>query len=957
MRGQPADGKRPVRKDSRPAFTLLGKGKRSGSARKKFITEAGRDAAITGGIKTALTDTYKETLKPLPLGGPGDSVYALLPKSGTQPFVMIGKASDIASNEFALVPVWNDAGKDAGYEVDHLHEIQLGGRDGLVNFWHLDAETNRACGGAIDREVNNKITQLIEQAPPAFWNGNKPNVQELRETWRIDFLKIVKMGGIPEKPDYWTRQQLADGLHLKALRSLTEKEAVDRGLRLENGELNRLVIFATEKGGFYASLNRENGQWVPSEEAPGHLGVHVGHKTSGQHDPRQIFKGLGDTSIKIEKAITGVKDGEKIGEIKGTAFYVASGGKEKFDFTDDITLPLLQKRSLGFGVYVDRKPLFRKLNILFRKASPVTIDDAGISPAGELYVQGNINTTTPLFPNLDIPFAIVGETVRVDFPLPAEKLRLGPAQATWAGISIGVGPQTLELDGALGFAVRGLGSGYLEASISKGGKKAPAGAKPAEAGAKTEMPPESSTSFSLGGAFHFDMEQLDPASIEAKYENNKFSAKGDVGIKSGVIPGIADALIHVTHDDQGTTIKGSATLSVAGLQGTELQVGRDRDNNIEIGADNIQLPAGKMPGVRSGVASIHALRDSKGEWSVRGSGTVQAGIPGIDGQLGIDIDGELLTVSGTASVARGIMTGHAELLVTNRPRKEDGRPTEGRYPEVQPVQLSLTGKGDVSLQLGRLLTGTVGIEILPSEEIRLRGTVALPPTVDVFPQKSFDRVLFSPPPIDIPLVGVAAAGHRVGIFATIGGDLHFKASLGPGQLRDTALTVDYNPSHPEAASVHGDATFDVPAEAGLRLAVHGAVGAGAAVIDLTGGVEVGAQLGVKADASAHVGVDWTPAAGVSLAATAHISAEPQFTFDVTAYVKVAVEALTSIELYSHHWNLAEFKYGPALTFGVDLPVGWSEQTGLDFDPGKVEVHRPEINIKETLTGLFEKMVH
>jgi hypothetical protein len=279
------------------------------------------------------------------------------------------------------------------------------------------------------------------------------------------------------------------------------------------------------------------------------------------------------------------------------------------------------------------------------------------------------------------------------------------------------------------------------------------------------------------------------------------------------------------------------------------------------------------------------------------------------------------------------MSGHADLLVTNRPRTPEGLPQAGRYPEIQPIDLSLTGKGAVSLQLGRLLKGTVGIEILPNEEIELSGTVALPPTVDVFAKKSFEHVLFSPPPLDIPIIGLSAAGHRFGIFATIGGALSFNASFGPGQLRDTALTVDYNPSHPDQASVHGDATFYVPAQAGLRLAIHGGIGAGLAIVDVTGGVEVGAELGIAAEASAHVAVDWTPSAGVSLEADAHFAASPQFTFDVSAYVEVELDLLLkTIDVYSHRWTLASFTYGPAMNFGLDVPVRWSEQAGLDFDP-------------------------
>lgn len=575
-----------------------------------------------------------------------------------------------------------------------------------------------------------------------------------------------------------------------------------------------------------------------------------------------------------------------------------------------------------------------------------------------------INATTPLFPGVEVPFSIVGDTIRIDFPLPVDRLRLGPLRASWASLSVAASPRDLELTGGLGFEIEGLGSGALEAGVTAtaGGHGAePQGqagrAAPATVPATQPSEQAQREGFFLSGMFQFEFDKLDPAEIRATYQNDRLAVEGTVGIKQNAIPGISAAQVHVAHDDRGTTVDGTATLDIPGLEGTQLQVSRDRENRIAIGADNVPLPVDRLPGVRSATASIHAERAPTGDWSVRGSGQAQAGVPGLEGQILIDIDGHLVTVSGGVAVQRGIMSGRADILVTNRPRTPDGRPTPGRFPEIQPTEISLTGHGEVTLQLGRLLRGTVGITILPNEEIELSGTVALPPTVDVFPQRSFERTLFAPPPIDIPILGIAAAGHRIGIFATLGGSLKFVASLGPGQLRDTALTVDYNPSHPERASVHGESTFFVPAEAGLRLAVHAGIGAGLAIASVEGGLEVGAKFGIAAEASAHVAVDWTPTAGVSLDAAAHFAAQPQFTFDANAYVSVNLDLLlTDVEVYSNHWNLASFTWGPALQFGLDIPVHWGEQTGLDFDPSRVQVQVPDIDIPGMIEGLAHRFI-
>lgn len=71
----------------------------------------------------------------------------------------------------------------------------------------------------------------------------------------------------------------------------------------------------------------------------------------------------------------------------------------------------------------------------------------------------------------------------------------------------------------------------------------------------------------------------------------------------------------------------------------------------------------------------------------------------------------------------------------------------------------------------------------------MKGEVALPSTLDIFPEKRFDKELLSIG-IDIPIVGVSVAGQRVGIFATIGGNVRLMAGVGPGQLRNVKLGID-----------------------------------------------------------------------------------------------------------------------------------------------------------------------
>jgi hypothetical protein len=204
---------------------------------------------------------------------------------------------------------------------------------------------------------------------------------------------------------------------------------------------------------------------------------------------------------------------------------------------------------------------------------------------------------------------------------------------------------------------------------------------------------------------------------------------------------------------------------------------------------------------------------------------------------------------------------------------------------------------------------------------------------------------------------VAAAGQRIGIFATIGGGLDAYASIGPGQLRNTRVTIVYNPAHEDQTHVTGSAEFLVPASAGLRLFIRGGIGVGIPIVSATAGLEVGATLAIEAAARAGVTVDWTPTTGLRLDAFAEAHAEPKFRFDLTGFVLVKADLLiTAIELYNRRFTLAQFEYGSNLRFGVRFPVHYSEGQPFNISLSDVEFTVPDINTRQLLSDLVARVV-
>jgi hypothetical protein len=241
--------------------------------------------------------------------------------------------------------------------------------------------------------------------------------------------------------------------------------------------------------------------------------------------------------------------------------------------------------------------------------------------------------------------------------------------------------------------------------------------------------------------------------------------------------------------------------------------------------------------------------------------------------------------------------------------------------------------------------------------MEVSGEVGLPAALNLFDAKEYNKNLFHTPPLDIPILGVAAAGHRIGIFLSLSGGLDANASIGPGQLRDLGLGVTYNPDHPDQARVTGRAQLHVPAEAGLRLFVRGGIGAGIPIVSASANLEIGGRLGLQGALDAGVQVDWTPTRGLVIDASGEIMVQPRFTFDVTAMVLVEADLLlTTVELYSKRWRLASFDYGSNMQFGLRFPVHYEEGQPFDIRLSDIQFVAPDVDPLEMARGLMRRLV-
>jgi hypothetical protein len=624
--------------------------------------------------------------------------------------------------------------------------------------------------------------------------------------------------------------------------------------------------------------------------------------------------------------------------VLGTLTFGIPGASRKWMRQDADTVDIKRIGTLPFAGYVDKQPIRKGLYRLRKKgASPVQIDtEPGVLPAGAgVGVRGRIMPEIPALAGVGIDFELAGDDLRVfkefslgDVQVPRPFIVNDVTLIASAGTESG-----LQLTGQVDFAIERVGQGLLRATAG------------------------TTRGIEFDGEFNFQSTLFDPARITIAYRGGEdgapgtWSGAGDLGIPPGKVPGIRRGLFHVAYSEGRLDATGTAETTIPGVSQAAVALSYSEADGLAIGGELTLAPT--VPGLRGGrlQARVEQRPDSE-DYRVTAHGDAQPAIPGVDATLTVDYDDGALTVQGSAAYARGPVSGQLTLGATNRPVDAAGNVVPTGAPA---ERLTAYGTGQATIRLTPWLQGTAGLRILPNGQIELSGAIGLPSSVDLFDEKSYNRNILTLG-FDIPIVGVAIAGQRIGIFATIQGGLDFSAGVGPGQLQELGLAVTFNPDLPDQTHVEGGARLHIPAHAGLRLFVRGGLGAGIPIVSATAGLEVGGALGLEGAVDAGVHVDWMPTRGLVLDAAGEVYVEPRFRFDVTGYVRVEANLLlTTVELYSQRWQLAAVEYGSGLRLGMRFPIHYEEGRPFEMSWSDVQFQIPDVNPRDVLTGLIEQI--
>ncbi|MDN3689969.1 eCIS core domain-containing protein [Cyclobacterium jeungdonense] len=845
-------------------------------------------------IKNQLIDLYENHHHTLPTAETTHVFKAAISGRSVNP-TYIGNI-DTVSQELTT-PVWGKNKAFRNFDVDHIVELQLANwntetwPNTLPNMELLDSSKNSSSGSTIRGQITDKLTSFIERHGSEFPGGDG----YFKNNYTLVFTQAESLDGgdneITEN-EFWTKRQIETAEHL---------DAIEVGNLSDIGNEGEVRIFPNESGGL------------------GKRFVWTGEESSVGSDERNW---LGNPFRIVNKHFNTLGDGvENTPNLGSISVNIPSSDNIWDPWPEDKIFEVTRYPGSKYAGYVTKQSIKSSLyGLRIKKASPVEIIELELMPNG-IEAYGHIMPNIPIFEGSPIEFFISNGEIRVSKTFPFDQINVpSPFEITGSSLTIFASSENgLGLTGQTDFAINQVGEGHISATASTTG------------------------GFALEGAFNFDSELFDPAEINVEYKENTWTIGGEIGIPEGKVRGVKSATITASYSENNFSASGEAELDIPGIERGSMDIqygeaGFSIGGNFDLSSD--------IPGITGGNVEARVSKPAGAEtYEVFVSGTAQPDIPGITTSLAVTYENGALTIEGSASYSRGMLSGTVEVGATNRPIGEDGQPA-GEPDE----SMRVYGGGELTLQLTPWLAATAGVRLLPNGEIEVNARLASE-SYEVFRRREFNRNLFRVPTIEIPLFAIPLGPRSIGLVAQIGGGLDFTAGFGPGELRNLSAEITYNPEREEETTVAGHGEFAIPADAGLTLRGDLGLGVSIAIASLSGGIELTGTLGLEGEALAEVDVNWSPQTGLALDASGRITVNPKFIFEINAFARASlgIGFLSISETWRH--NLAAYEWGPGIQFGIVFPVHYREGEPFDMSFDDIEVIYPDLDVVDMAKGL------
>jgi len=791
---------------------------------------------------------------------------------------------------FLKTPQWDRTGnwEDFPMEVDHIVELQVGGWDGS--------------SGAANTIEN---MELLDKS------SNASAGARTKESIRNNVVRYLEATtGLPAKAsdveDYLKDNPIdfdrvvpgTEGSAGGRWWSRAEIQAGDHLTPVKDignvGEFGSAASFAlVSAGGTLLAQwpGLAQGQTIPVPAAPDH----------------QHVAGLIISSISVQANAADAAKNAQVGSVQATLELPPQLKKVQTPF------PVPLHKMGQYSAYLGNPPAIGGTD--FAPLSLITFEPPVIDGA-ELVAGARLTPSLPLLGTTPIDVVLRGGHLALVYFYSAGELAL-PLPGIHiddATLGIMVGTEGFRAEGAVYFSVDRLGHGSLTAGVDGSGN------------------------FEAGGSFDFDSKLFDQARIEIWYRDRSFGGRGTLRItQPGKVRGIRSLDATATFSETHVEASGTVAPDIPGVETATLGIEYSEAEGLVI-RGSATLGRG-VPGISSGSLDAEVRRPTGAPgFQLFAHGTAVPAIPGINTTLEVTYDNGALTLFGHADYSRGLLSGALDLGVTNRVLDAAGQPTD----EIG-IELKVYGGGTLTVRIAPWLQGTVGVRFAPNGEVTVAGEIALPSQTEIFSRKQINKSLFNIA-IQVPIFP--------GVVAEIGGGLSAEAGIGPGVIDQLRLGITYNPAHEEQTHVTGDAHLNIPADAGLRLAVRAGIGLGITGASATGGLEIGGMLGLAGAAEAGVHIDWLPSTGLRIDAYGDIHAEPIFRFDISGYVSVRV---LGFEVYGNTWRFASYEFGSNLRFGIRFPIHYVQGQPFDISLNDVEFTVPDIDPGAILHGLVDRI--
>lgn len=814
-------------------------------------------------------------------------------------FVLFGTSEQIL--EANMVPFWDENGRPSSYQIDHVVEDQLvnpddtsyGGlssADRASNFELLDASANGSSGTRLNAEIDRRLRRAVSLFASEY-PGERPLQFEALRRWGAYYVNFLSH-------PFDLGGTGGNPQNFWSHRSILRGEALNVLDPMTGDQMRRLnredepVVFTSTQGG------------VPRYVRQSALPI------------RNWLPRVNLTGIEITP-------NPATAETAGWLTVSAYGAEDARAGAVAATYPEMRWRlrpvpgMYGGAIdaeYIKENYFGARSSLQLPGLSPISFDSLSLSERG-LRAEGRVLPTVPFVGNADIRILVTGAEIQLRKTFQGSELTLPPPFAL-KDTSLAIffsSERGLGVEGRADFEVSRLGQGYLEAAATTG------------------------RGFELAGGFDFDSQLFDRAGIEMWYRAEQFGAAGDLAITSpNKIRGIHAASLHIDYQAGRFNASGSVDPDIPGVQQAGLRVEYSEAEGLLIGG-NLRLSAN--PAIRSGSMDV-TVRKLEDTWRVAATGTAQPAIPGLNSDLAVSYDDGAFNAAFRGTFQRGMLSGTVEAGATNRTLDGSGQPTGPAAPD---ATIIVYGSGSATLQIAPWLQGTAGIRFAPNGEVTVSGEIGLPASLQIFPRREIRRTLLDMA-TQIPFFP--------GIVAEVGGNLSAQAGIGPGALDQLRIGIEYNPAHEENTHITGDARFNVPADAGVRLGARAGIGLGITGASATGGLELGGTLGIAGAAEAGVHIDWMPARGLQVDAEGYLHAEPRFRFDVSGYV--SVRAL-GFSVYDNRWELAAYELGSNLRLGVRFPIHYRQGQPFDVSLDDVQFEVPDIDPMQLVRDLGDRI--